>query len=104
MHSKKSRLVFLTALMVMGIILITPLAIAGQIQKVNINSATKEQLMTLSGVGEKVATGIIAYREKIEPFKKPEDIMKVKGIGIKTFEKNKDRITVKMPEMSLKRK
>jgi len=104
MYFKKNKVIFLTALMIMGIFLINSLAIAGQLQKININSATKKQLMTLSGVGEKVATSIIAYREKIEPFKAPEDIMKVKGIGIKTFEKNKDRIIVKMPEMSLKRK
>jgi competence protein ComEA len=102
MHSKKSGFVFLTVLIVMGIFLITPLAIAGQTQKININSATKEQLMTLSGVGEKTATSIIAYREKIEPFKKPEDIMKVKGIGPKTFKNNKDRIIVKLQNMSIK--
>jgi len=51
--------------------------------------------MQLKRIGPKYAERIIEYREKNGPFKTPEDIMKVKGIGPKTFELNKDMITVK---------
>jgi len=61
---------------------------------VNINTASFEQLQTLSGVGPATAQKIIDYREKNAGFKKTEDIMKVSGIGIKTFEKLKDKIAV----------
>ena len=62
--------------------------------KVNINTDSKEQLMTLHNIGDVVADRIIEYR-KAHPFNSPEDIMKVKGVGQKTFESNKDRIVVK---------
>jgi len=62
--------------------------------KVNINTADKAQLVTLKHVGDKIADRIIEYR-KTQPFEVPEDIMKVKGIGQKVFEANKDRIIVK---------
>jgi len=62
--------------------------------KVNINTDGKEQLMTLKQVGEKIAERIIEYR-KTQPFVVPEDIMKVKGVGQKVFDANKDRIIVK---------
>lgn len=63
-------------------------------KKININSATKIQLMKLPGIGEKTAIKIIEYREQ-KKFQKIEDIMNVKGIGIKKFEKLKDYIDVK---------
>jgi competence protein ComEA len=52
---------------------------------VNINSATKEQLETLDGVGPVKAQAIIDYRKKHGPFKNVEDIKKVDGIGEATF-------------------
>lgn len=61
--------------------------------KVNINSATKEELMTLSGIGEARAESIIAYREENGPFQTVEDIMLVNGIKESAFTKIKDRIT-----------
>jgi len=48
----------------------------------------------LKRIGPKYATRIIEFRETNGPFKVPEDIMKVKGIGQKTREENKDRIVV----------
>ncbi len=62
--------------------------------KININTATKKELVTLKHVGDKIADRIIEYRKE-NPFQKPEDIMKVKGIGQKVFDANKDVIVVK---------
>jgi competence protein ComEA len=68
--------------------------LAGELEKVDINTATLEQLMTLTGVGESYAERIIEHREKNGKFQKPEDITLVKGIGEKTFQINKERIVV----------
>ena len=77
--------------MIMAIYLTPAMAESG---KVNINTATKEVLMTLKGVGDKIADRIIEYRTA-QLFEVPEDIMKVKGIGEKVFDDNKDKIIVK---------
>ncbi len=61
---------------------------------VNINTATIEQLMTLSGIGESRAKDIIAYRDENGYFKTIEDIMKVPGIKEAAFNKIKDYISV----------
>lgn len=61
--------------------------------KISINSATKEELMTLPGIGEKTALKIIEYR-KVQAFKSIEDIKNVKGIGDKKYEKIKDLIVI----------
>ena len=63
-------------------------------EKINLNTATLEELMTLERIGPKYAQRIVDYRETNGPFEKIEDIIKVKGIGPKTFEANKDKITV----------
>lgn len=60
--------------------------------KVNINTATVEELKTLKGVGEKKAEAIIEYRKKNGSFKTKEDLMKVRGIGKKLFESFHERI------------
>lgn len=70
----------------------------GAVEKVNINTASKEALMQLDGVGNVTAEKIVEYREANGPFEAPEDIMDVKGIGSSTYEKNKDRITVGQAE------
>ena len=62
-------------------------------KKVNINTATKEELMTLPNIGEKRALYIIEYRQK-NKFNKAEDIKNVSGIGDKYFEAMKDMIVV----------
>ncbi|GFN34506.1 helix-hairpin-helix domain-containing protein [Tepidimicrobium xylanilyticum] len=62
--------------------------------KININICTKEELISLPGVGEALAERIIEYR-KHSPFKTIEEIMNVSGIGSKKFESIKDLITVK---------
>lgn len=62
-------------------------------RKVNINTADLAALQTLPGVGEATAKAIIDYRSK-NPFKKPEDLKKVSGIGDAKFERVKAFITV----------
>ena len=57
------------------------------IAAVNINSATKEQLESLNGIGPVKAQAIIDYRKKHGPFKSLEDVKKVDGIGDATFDK-----------------
>ena len=66
---------------------------SNQSSLVNINTATKEQLMTVSGIGESKAIAIIDYR-KTNKFNKIEDIMNVSGIGESLFAKIKSYITV----------
>ncbi|BCS81292.1 helix-hairpin-helix domain-containing protein [Anaerocellum diazotrophicum] len=62
--------------------------------KININTATKEELKTLDRIGDKLAERIIEYRQKHGPFKSIEEIKNVNGIGEKIFESIKDSITV----------
>lgn len=60
---------------------------------ININTATKEQLMTLNGIGAVKAEAIIAYRQEKGRFDSIDEIMQISGIGDKTFEKIKQFIT-----------
>ena len=61
---------------------------------ININTASKEQLVTLPGIGEGIAGKIIKYRDENGSFNSIEDIMKISGIKDKLFSKIKDHITV----------
>jgi competence protein ComEA len=63
--------------------------------KVNINEASKAELMKLAGVGPGGAQKIIDYRDAPGPFKKTQDLEKVDGIGKGVVEKNAGRIVVK---------
>ena len=62
--------------------------------KVNINTAGKEELMTLTGIGEKRAEAILAYREAHGSFENTEALMQVDGIKQGTYDKIKDQIKV----------
>lgn len=62
--------------------------------KLNINMATVEELMELPGIGEVKANAIVNYRKENGPFKNIHDIVKVSGIGEKTFESLKELICV----------
>jgi len=87
---------FLVLVVVVSVVMaLVPMALAEQAVKVNINKASVTELTKLKKIGQKYAERIVAYREKNGPFEKPEDIIKVKGIGQKTFELNADIITVK---------
>ncbi len=63
--------------------------------KININEASKTELMKLAGVGAGSAQKIIDFRTANGPFKKAQDLEKVDGIGKGVIEKNAGRITVK---------
>ncbi len=62
---------------------------------ININTASSEGLKSLDGIGDALAGRIIQYRQEHGPFRSPQDIMKVKGIGPVCYEANKHRIVVK---------
>ncbi len=62
--------------------------------KININTASLGELDTLTGIGPKTGQAIIDYREANGPFRRAEDLMKVKGIGPKKFDAIKDDITI----------
>ena len=65
---------------------------AAEVQKININTASAEELAQLKGIGPSHAAKIVAYREKNGPFKMPEDLVQVSGIGQKTFEAHQELI------------
>jgi len=78
----------------MRILLILSIFFISLFAKIDLNTATMEQLHTLKGIGHKKAVAILEYRKE-HKFIKIEDIMKVKGIGKKMFENIKSEIEVK---------
>jgi competence ComEA-like helix-hairpin-helix protein len=68
---------------------------AAPVAKVNINTADVKALMTLTGVGRKVAEKIVEYRDSHGPFKKAEELRKVEGVGNGVWERNRERIVTK---------
>jgi len=70
-------------------------AAATSTDKININTADVKALMTLNGVGRSLAEKIVKHRDEHGPFKKPEDLRHVDGVGSGVIEKNRERISVK---------
>jgi competence protein ComEA len=62
--------------------------------KVNLNTASVEQLTTLPGVGPKLAARIVEYRQKSGAFRSPQELLNVKGVGEKNFAKIEAWLTV----------
>jgi comEA protein len=88
-----------TVLLILGLALAPASALAQKskapsTEKVNINTGTIEQLQTLPGIGPSTAKKIIELRTKNGKFSKIEEILNVKGIGEKQFQKMKDRLIV----------
>jgi len=107
MKTKKLFTVTLTMMAILALLIVNPafakkdkeMAVESNVtvasmEKININQADAKTLATLKGIGKDRAVKIIEYREQNGPFQKVEDIMKVKGIGKKIFEQNKDELTV----------
>ena len=78
-------------------LLIVGVVYAEETSPVNINTAGVDELVQLNGVGPSYAAKIVQYREANGPFKAPEDLTNVPGIGPRTLELNKDRIVVAVP-------
>lgn len=62
---------------------------------ININTAHPAELMTLKGVGVKTAQAIVDYRELMGEFKTVDELTKVKGVGQKTLDVNRQRLSVR---------
>lgn len=91
--AKTKKLLILCIAIGMVVVFSMP-AWSGNEGKINLNTATVAELTQLKGIGKKYAERIVEFRDKNGPFKKPEDILKIQGIGPKTLELNKDRISV----------
>jgi competence protein ComEA len=87
----------LRKLLVAGLFLLPLVAISGPV--VNINTADSEVLVDqLVGIGPQKALAIVRYRQQHGPFKQVEDLALVDGIGEKTVEQNRSRMTVAQPQ------
>ena len=62
--------------------------------RLNLNTATSEELRSLSGIGESLSEAIVSWRSENGPFQKTEDLLLIPGIGEKTYEGIKNSITV----------
>jgi competence protein ComEA len=78
----------------MRVLLILTILFVTLFAKIDLNTATAKELETLKGIGHKKALAIIEYR-KNHKFIEVKDIVKVKGVGKRLFEKIKDKIEVK---------
>ena len=75
-------------------LIVAPLAVNSE-PVVNINTADSETLVDdLVGIGPQKASAIVRYRQQHGPFKHIEDLVLVSGIGVKTVEQNRNRMTV----------
>ncbi|KQL48926.1 hypothetical protein AN963_03815 [Brevibacillus choshinensis] len=61
---------------------------------IQLNTATAEQLMSLPGIGEARAKAILRYREEKGPFRSPDELKEIEGIGDKMYDRIKDRIRI----------
>jgi competence protein ComEA len=90
----RNQRIIIPVLVFVLVALLSAFTVAAADSKININTASSEELAQLKGIGPSYAARIIEYREKNGPFKTPEDLIQVPGIGQKTFDANKELITV----------
>ena len=67
---------------------------AAPARPVDLNRAGADELTAVPGIGKTLAQRIVAFREEHGPFERVEDLMKVKGIGEKSFQKIRPHVTV----------
>ena len=75
-------------------VIVSLLSFSWALAQVNINTATAQELQTLNGIGPAKAAAIVEYRTANGPFKSPEDIKNVRGIGNGIYQKISSEITV----------
>ncbi|MCH8479361.1 MAG: helix-hairpin-helix domain-containing protein [Wenzhouxiangella sp.] len=78
--------------------IVLSLALAGlsiaDMTRIDINSATVEELTQLHGVGTAKAEAIVAYREENGPFAHVDELVNVRGIGLRTVDQNRERLSL----------
>lgn len=94
---------FIGSLILVGIVLTCLPSVAAEGRKVNVNTADAAQLALLPRVGPSIAQRIVDFRKENGPFKSPEDLMLVQGIGEKTYQLLKPYVAVS-GETTLKEK
>jgi len=94
----KKTIVVIIALSILSLVITQTLEAQPQIPEstkmVNINTADIARLCTIPGIGKKMADRVISYRKKHGKFRKTAEIMKVKGIGQKRFNKIRNLLTI----------
>ena len=83
-----------------NLVVLTLLTLPGTLyagETVDINTADRETLMSLRGVGESFAERIIEYREENGGFKAVQELTNIRGIGQTLVEKNREMLTVGAP-------
>ena len=86
--------VALLTLAVLTVANVSPLSAASGDDPIDLNRATISELVQLPGVGEVIAKRIVDFREEHGPFKRVDDLMKVKGIGEKSLDKIRPYVRV----------
>ena len=66
-----------------------------QVEQINVNTADAAKLQEIPGIGEALAARIIAFRDEHGPFEKVDDLLNVRGIGVKSLDKLRPYLTVK---------
>jgi competence protein ComEA len=92
MRHRNSRMLAGLCIVVIALFMLPGFVGAGE--KININTADKDKLCELTGIGPAIADRIIEYREKHGPFKSVDELTQVKGIGEGTLQKIKDLVAV----------
>ena len=89
MHYKKLIIIFVALL---AIFTVMDYSWGQEIEKININEASAQELAKLQQVGPRCAVRIVEHRQKYGPFKLTEELMEVRGIGPQTYDRIKEQI------------